>query len=88
MNNFHPSWYLSDAVVTSYVFLFSVLYTNFAFKNSGLTLRIEGPGRYREVGDAHWNNSVLIAPLNSFMVPSYDQKPKNFTSIKFTSIKV
>ena len=33
---------------------------------------IEGPGRYREVGDAYRKNYVLIAPLNSFMVPSYD----------------
>ena len=38
---------------------------------------IEGPGRYREVGDALRNNSVPIAPLDSFVVPSYDQKTKS-----------
>ena len=49
---------------------------------------MEGPGRYREVGDAKRKNSVLIAPLNSFMVPSNDKTTKKLTSIKLTSINV
>jgi len=41
---------------------------------------------YRELRGDDRKNSVLRVPLNSFMVPSYDQKTKNmFTSIEVTS---
>ena len=38
---------------------------------------IEGPGTYRELGADDRKNSVLVAPLNSFMVPSYDPNQKS-----------
>ena len=81
--HFHPSWYLSDAVVTSYGF-----FGNIGFKNSGLTLELRvlvGMGGRRRLEESlfllHDNlfvvydlirhHSVLIAPFSSFMVPSY-----------------
>ena len=43
-----------------------------------LDLRVLVGIGYREIKDAHWKHAVLIIPLNSFTVPSYDPK------IKFT----
>ena len=51
----------------------------------GSNTSMEGPGRYREVGGDDRNNSVLTAPLNSFMVPSYDQQKRKSSRV---SIKV
>ena len=49
---------------------------------------IEGPGMYRQVGDAQRKNSVLIALLNSFTVPSHYPQTEKIASIEFRSIKV
>ena len=49
---------------------------------------IEGPGRCREVVGDDRHNSVLIAPLNSLMLPSYDQATKKVNEKKATTISM
>ena len=48
---------------------------------------IEGPGRYREVGDSQMKNSVLIAPLTFFMVICYDKRRKSSRMLDWRVLK-